>query len=127
MPTTTMEEEAATEEPQGPTPALFPTFLLALFDEVNVRILRVAAKEYLPVKDIAKAADLPIRACYRRVKALYREGLLRMKETNPNGRGRPSRLYRSFLGDVKVVISGSEYNVSLVWPEMRFDLTVDFS
>ncbi len=126
---TTKKEEPGQEGPrEGPSPAPFPSFLLALFDKTNLRVLRATAEEYLPVKEIAKAAELPQRACYRRVKALYREGLLRMKETtDPDGRGRPSSRYRSFLVDVQVVLSESQYNVSLVWQAVRFDLSVDFS
>ena len=121
------EGPAQEEAPEGPSPAPFPSFLLALFDKTNLRLLQATAEEYLAVKEIAKASGLTIRACYRRVRALYREGLLRMKQTDPDGRGRPSSRYRSFLGDVQVVLSGSRYNVSLVWPGVRFDLSVDFS
>ncbi|MFQ6012507.1 MAG: winged helix-turn-helix transcriptional regulator [Thermoplasmata archaeon] len=128
MGTLEMEEVPSGLDPDmPPAPARFPSFLLALFDEVNVRILQATAEEYLPVKDIAKASGLPIRACYRRVKALYREGLLRLEQAIPEGRGRPSTRYKSSLGNVKVVLTGKEYNVSLVWPEVRFDLSVDFS
>ncbi len=126
MGTTEKEEPAQEEAPEGPSPAPFPSFLLSLFDKTNLRLLQATAGEYLAVKEIAKASGLPIRACYRRVRALYREGLLRMKQTDPDG-GRPSSQYRSFLGDMQVVLSGSQYNVSLVWPGVRFDLSVDFS
>ncbi|MFQ5908145.1 MAG: winged helix-turn-helix domain-containing protein [Thermoplasmata archaeon] len=128
MVTPEKEELAPGQDPEGPpVPASFPSFLLALFDEINVRIIQAAAENYLPVKDIAKATGLPIRACYRRVKALHREGLLRLEQADPEGRGRPSIRYKSSLGDVKVVLTGNEYNVSLVWPEVSFNLSVDFS
>ncbi|MFQ6013689.1 MAG: winged helix-turn-helix domain-containing protein [Thermoplasmata archaeon] len=128
MGTPETEELAPGQDPEGPpAPASFPSFLLALFDEVNVRILQATVENYLSVKDIAKATELPIRACYRRVKALHREGLLRLDQADPEGRGRPSTRYKSSLGDVKVVLTGNEYSVSLVWPEVSFNLSVDFS
>ncbi|MFQ5553030.1 MAG: winged helix-turn-helix transcriptional regulator, partial [Thermoplasmata archaeon] len=102
MGTPETEELAPGQDPEGPpAPASFPSFLLALFDEMNVRILQATAETFLPVKEIAKATELPIRACYRRVKALHREGLLRLEQADAEGRGRPSTRYKSSLGDVK--------------------------
>ncbi len=128
MGTSETEQIAPGQDPGGPpAPARFPSFLLALFDEMNVRILQATAERYLQVKEIAKTAHLPLRACYRRVKALQREGLLRLEQSDPEGRGRPSTRYKSALGDVTVVLTGNEYNVNLVWPEVSFNLSVDFS
>ncbi len=128
MGTSETEETAPGQDPEGPpAPARFPSFLLALFDEMNVRILQTTAERSMPVKEIAKTARLPLRACYRRVKTLHREGLLRLEQSDPEGRGRPSTQYKSALGDVTVVLTGNEYNVRLVWPEVSFNLSVDFS
>ena len=128
MGTSETEQIAPGQDPAGPpAPARFPSFLLALFDEMNVQILQATAERYLQVKEIAKTAHLPLRACYRRVKALHREGLLRLEQSDPEGRGRPSTRYKSALGDVTVVLTGNEYNVNLVWPEVSFNLSVDFS
>lgn len=112
--------------PDDPVPAQFPTFLLSLFDETNVRILRAAAEAWLSVREIAETAEVPQRACYRRVNDLYRSGLLRLREDHPPRRGRPVKRYKSSLGNVQVVLSGSDYQVSLEWPEARFDLSVEF-
>jgi predicted transcriptional regulator len=126
--TSETEETAPGQDPEGPpAPARFPSFLLALFDEMNVRILQTTAERSMAVKEIAKKAQLPLRACYRRVKTLHREGLLRLEQSDPEGPGRPSTRYKSALGDVTVVLTGNEYNVSLVWPEVSFNLSVDFS
>lgn len=122
------EDEKETEPAslEDPAPALFPSFLLSLFDEVSVRILKVASEDWKSVKEIGEEAGVPMRACYRRVHELYENGLLRLRERSTARRGRPVKLYRSSLGNVKVVLSGGEYSVSLVWPEVRFDLSVQF-
>ena len=124
MPADDPEQEPA--ELEDPAPALFPSFLLALFDETNVKILQAAAVEWKPVKEIAEESGVPRRACYRRVKDLYENGLLRLREHRPHRRGRPVKLYRSSLGNVQVQLTGTDYNVSLEWPEVRFDLSVQF-
>jgi DNA-binding transcriptional ArsR family regulator len=103
-----------------------PSFLRALLDEANVRILEVTSKDFLSVREISEAAGLPKRACYRRVKALLKEGLLCPKPDDPDSRGRPSNRYKSTLGDVYVVLSGSDYRVRLVWPKVRVDMSIVF-
>ncbi len=105
-------------------PLAFPTFLSALFDEINVEILRATALDFLSVKEIAEACELPMRACYRRIHALLKEGLLCPKQDDPEGRGRPSNRYRSNIGNVYVKISGGDYRVQLVWPTDKLDLAV---
>ncbi len=112
-------------QPEGTTQ--FPSFLAALFDEVNVRILKATSEEFLSVKEITEACDLPMRAAYRRVKALVKEGLLCPKPDDPDSRGRPSNRYKSNLSDVYVILAGSDYKVRLVWPNVRVDLSVVFT
>ncbi len=119
------EGEAKGGEPEGTT--RFPSFLSALFDEVNVQILKATSEDFLSVKEITEACGLPMRAAYRRVKALVKEGLLCPKPDDPDSRGRPSNRYRSNLSDVYVILSGSDYRVRLVWPDVRVDLSVVFS
>ncbi len=126
----TMEAKTADEEDATPaqtgvlTP--FPSFLAALFDEINVKILRSTAVEFLSVKEIAEACELPMRACYRRIKALLKQGLLCPKPDDPENRGRPSQRYKSNIGDVYIVLSGGDYSVKLIWPNVKLDLSVDF-
>lgn len=118
-----LEDEPSATEHLSP----FPQFLAALFDEINVQILKATSEEFLTVKEITDVCELPMRACYRRVKALVKEGLLCPKPDDPDSRGRPSNRYRSNLRDVHVILSGNDYRVRLVWPNVRVDLAVDFT
>ncbi len=119
------EEEGREDEPEATT--TFPSFLSALFDDVNVQILRATSRDFLSVKEITEICELPMRAAYRRVKALVKEGLLCPKPDDPDSRGRPSNRYRSNLSDVYVILSGNDYRVRLVWPNVQVDLSVVFS
>ncbi len=116
--------EEGEEAPQRRGPMPFPSFLTALFDEINVKILRVTAVDFLSVKEIAEACELPMRACYRRVNALLNEGLLCPKPDEPGKRGRPSNRYRSNIGNVYISLSGGDYDVKLVWPTDKLKLNL---
>ncbi|MFQ5838829.1 MAG: winged helix-turn-helix domain-containing protein [Thermoplasmata archaeon] len=124
----TKGNEAGEADPSEEVPDVegFPRFLTALLDEVNVRIMKATAKDFLTVREIAEACGLGVRACYRKVRALLNEGLLCPKPDDSDSRGRPSNRYKSTLGDVYVVLSGSDYTVKLVWPTLSLDLSVVF-
>ncbi len=117
-----VSREEKTAEAIGPM--AFPSFLSALFDEINVKILRATAVDFLTVKEIASACGLPMRACYRRVEALLKEGLLCPKPDEPGNRGRPSNRYRSNIGNVYVSLSEGDYNVRLVWSTDKMKITL---
>ncbi len=79
--------------------------------------------EFLSVKEISETCELPMRACYRRVQALLKEGLLCPRPDEPDSRGRPPQRYRSNIGSVYVKLQGSDYRVRLEWPGDGVDVT----
>jgi hypothetical protein len=120
------EAEKAGEGPGASDMKGLPSFLRVLLDGMNVKILEATSEDFLTVKEISEAIGLPERACYRRVRVLLKEGLLCPRPDESENRGRPSNRYKSTLGDVYVVLSGSDYTVRLVWPKVRVDLSIVF-
>src|SRR2546426_4769106 len=74
----------------------------AISDRYGLRILMATTAQGRTAVELSRACDIPIAACYRRIKTLSTLGLLE-REPGPYGRnGRPQGLFRSRVVQLRV-------------------------
>ena len=80
-------------------------------DEYSGRILAVTYNSPKSAKEISRRYNIPIAACYRRIRALEKIGLLVCASVKYDSRGKGTKLYQSQLNGAYVYLLGERLKV----------------
>jgi DNA-binding Lrp family transcriptional regulator len=80
-------------------------------DKYAGRILAATYNSPRSAKDLSKMYDIPIAACYRRIRELERLGLLVVAGVVYDSRGKGTKLYQSQLNGAYVYLLGERLKV----------------
>jgi len=89
-----------------------------LADEYNIKILSATFKQPMSAMDLSIRFDIPIAACYRKIKELQAAGLLRCADRILTREGKRVRRFASNVRNVHVSLEGGKLRV-------KFDLEND--
>lgn len=88
----------------------FDMFRLML-DEYSSRILSITDERSLNAVQISESLGIPIAACYRRIRALKKAGMLREESKAVSVGGKSVATYRSSLENAEVVLQDGRLKV----------------
>jgi len=88
----------------------FNTFRL-LLDEYSSRILQLTSPQSLNAVELSDALDIPVAACYRRIRALKDAGMLREEDKAVSVGGKLVARYRSSVESAEVLLQDGRLKV----------------
>jgi len=95
-----------------PPTDVFETFRL-LLDEHSSRILELTNKEPLNAVELSEALEIPIAACYRRIRALKDAGMLREEGRVVSIGGKLVATYRSSVQTAELILQDGRLRVNI--------------
>ena len=91
-----------------------PLKLSKLFaDKYTTKILAEALDGAVSTQELSIKFDIPIAGCYRRIKELEKNGLLKCVATEISSKGKKVRLYRSLVKSAYISYKNGELAVKL--------------
>jgi len=90
----------------------FDTFRMML-DQHSSRILSLTEKQALNAAQLSDALDIPIAACYRRIRMLKNAGMLKEVDRVVSTGGKSVAVYRSVLESAEVVLKDGRLRITI--------------
>lgn len=84
-----------------------------LADEYNVKILAATFKDSKSAQELSLKFDIPIAACYRRIRELEMTGMLQCSDRILSQKGKRVKLYRSQVKGVYLFYESGRFRVKL--------------
>ena len=84
-----------------------------LADEYNVKILAATFKDSKSAQELSLKFDIPIAACYRRIRELEMTGMIECSERILSQKGKRVKLYRSQVKGVYLFYESGKLRVKL--------------
>ena len=84
-----------------------------LADEYNVKILAATFKDSKSAQELSLKFDIPIAACYRRIRELEMTGLILCSDRILSQKGKRVKLYRSQVKGVYLFYESGKFRVRL--------------
>jgi len=90
----------------------FDTFRMML-DQHSSRILSLTEKQALNAAELSEALNIPIAACYRRIRMLKNAGMLKEVDRVLSTGGKSVAVYRSVLESAEVVLKDGRLQITI--------------
>lgn len=90
----------------------FDNFRLML-DEYASRILALTSERAMNATELSEALDIPMAACYRRIRMLKGAGMLREQDKAVSAGGKSVSLYRSTVESAEVALTDGRLQVKI--------------